>query len=178
MSMISQRLLTLQSPLAKRSILQSGIFKNNVRNMTVLSKESADTYRKENYSHRMNKTGRPVSPHVTIYQFPIAALTSITIRVTGCALTFGAAGVGLVEILAGNGAALGMMQEIAGTGYPVVTALAKFSVSFPCTYHYLGGVRHLLWDNFPEMLTNVDVTKASYALVASSMVISIGFVFV
>mmetsp|Transcript_35533 Transcript_35533/g.42416 ORF Transcript_35533/g.42416 Transcript_35533/m.42416 type:complete len:177 (-) Transcript_35533:406-936(-) len=176
--MISQRLLLLQSTLAKKSILQSGIFRNNVRNMTVLSKESGETYRKENYSHRMNKTGRPVSPHVTIYQFPIAALTSITIRVTGCALTFGAAGVGLVEILAGNGAALGMMQEIAGTGYPVVTSLAKFSVSFPCVYHYLGGVRHLMWDNFPDMLTNVDVTKASYALVASSMVVSIAFVFV
>lgn len=123
-------------------------------------------------------TGRPVSPHVTIYQFPIAALTSITIRVTGCALTFGAAGVGLVEILAGNGAALGLMQDIAGTGYPVVTAAAKFSVAFPCVYHYLGGVRHLMWDNFPDMLTNVDVKKASYALVGSSLLVSIGFVFV
>lgn len=173
--MISQQLL--RSPLAKRLTLD-GVFKNNARAMTVLSKESGVTYRKENYSHRMNMTGRPVSPHVTIYQFPIAALTSITIRVTGCALTFGAAGVGLVEILAGNGAALGLMQDIAGTGYPVVTAAAKFSVAFPCVYHYLGGVRHLMWDNFPDMLTNVDVKKASYALVGSSLLVSIGFVFV
>jgi len=173
--MISQQLL--RSPLVKRSILD-GVFKNNARAMTILSKESGETYRKENYSHRMNMTGRPVSPHVTIYQFPIAALTSITIRVTGCALTFGAAGVGLVEILAGNGAALGLMQDIAGTGYPIVTAAAKFSVAFPCVYHYLGGVRHLMWDNFPDMLTNVDVKKASYALVGSSLLVSIGFVFV
>lgn len=168
--------MTTLRPMAKRSILGEGAFKNNARNMTILSKESGETYRKENYSHRMNQTGRPVSPHVTIYQFPIAALTSITIRVTGCALTFGAAGVGLVEILAGNGAALSLMQEIAGTGYPVVTAAAKFSVSFPCVYHYLGGVRHLLWDNFPEMLTNVDVKKASYALVGSSLFLSLALV--
>jgi len=145
--------------------------------MTILSKQSGETHRNENYSHRMNKTGRPVSPHVTIYQFPVAALTSICIRVTGCALTFGSAGVGAVELIAGNGAAMGLMQDIAETG-PVFSSLAKFSVAFPCVYHYLGGVRHLMWDNFPDMLTNVDVAKASYVLVGSSLVASIGFVFV
>ncbi len=30
-----------------------------------------------------------MSPHVTIYKFPIGALTSITTRVTGVALTAG-----------------------------------------------------------------------------------------
>jgi len=174
--MISQRLL--RSPLATGRSILPGVIKTNVRPMTILSRQSGETHKKENYSNRMNKTGRPVSPHVTIYQFPIAALTSICIRVTGCALTFGAAGVGAVEILAGNGAAMGLMQDIAGTGYPVVTSLAKFSVAFPCVYHYLGGVRHLMWDHFPDMLTNVDVAKASYVLVGSSLLASIGFVFV
>ena len=36
-----------------------------------------------------NLTGRPVSPHVTIYKFPVGAITSITNRVTGVALTIG-----------------------------------------------------------------------------------------
>lgn len=44
---------------------------------------------KESYTARQAKTGRPVSPHVTIYDFPPAALSSIANRVTGVALVAG-----------------------------------------------------------------------------------------
>ena len=118
-----------------------------------------------------SQTQRPVSPHVTIYSFPVCALSSITTRVTGCALSFGGAGLGLVEIIGGNGAALELMSTIGGGGV-MIAGVAKFSVAFPFIYHYLGGLRHLVWDNSPEMLTNVDVEKASYALVGSSVLLS------
>ena len=118
-----------------------------------------------------SQTKRPVSPHVTIYSFPVCALSSITTRVTGCALSFGGAGLGLVEIIGGNGAALELMSTIGGGGV-MIGGVAKFSVAFPFIYHYLGGLRHLVWDNSPEMLTNVDVEKASYALVGSSVLLS------
>ena len=118
-----------------------------------------------------SQTQRPVSPHVTIYSFPVCALSSITTRVTGCALSFGGAGLGLVEIIGGNGAALELMSTIGSSGL-MIAGIAKFSVAFPFIYHYLGGLRHLVWDNSPEMLTNVDVEKASYALVGSSVLLS------
>ncbi len=38
---------------------------------------------KLSYTEKQDKTGRPVSPHVTIYKFPVTALSSITNRVTG-----------------------------------------------------------------------------------------------
>ena len=38
---------------------------------------------KLSYSERQDKNGRPVSPHVTIYKFPVTALSSITNRATG-----------------------------------------------------------------------------------------------
>lgn len=44
---------------------------------------------KESYTAQQAKTGRPVSPHVTIYDFPPAALSSIANRVTGVALVAG-----------------------------------------------------------------------------------------
>eukprot|EP00632_Arachnochrysis_sp_CCMP2950_P005108 CAMPEP_0185721974 /NCGR_PEP_ID=MMETSP1164-20130828/50883_1 /TAXON_ID=1104430 /ORGANISM="Chrysoreinhardia sp, Strain CCMP2950" /LENGTH=256 /DNA_ID=CAMNT_0028389637 /DNA_START=57 /DNA_END=826 /DNA_ORIENTATION=+ len=50
------------------------------------------------YTERMKAKGRPVSPHVTQYAFPIAALSSITQRVTGCALSVGLLGVAGVLI--------------------------------------------------------------------------------
>ena len=108
----------------------------------------------------MNKTGRPVSPHVTIYALPVTALSSITNRITGCALTFGSAGIGLVELIGGNGATIALMQDITNIG-PVVSSVAKFSVAFPIVYHYFGGLRHLVWDYYPHLLTNVDVQKVN-----------------
>ena len=143
------------------------------RQMTILSKESAETFKQQNYSQRMESHNRPVSPHVTIYSFPIVALSSITTRVTGCLLSFGSAGLGLVEIVGGNGAALDVLSSIGSSSNSgVLVAGAKFSVAFPFMYHYLGGLRHLVWDNKPEMLTNVGVEKASYVLVGSSLVLS------
>jgi succinate dehydrogenase (ubiquinone) cytochrome b560 subunit len=123
----------------------------------------------------MNKTGRPVSPHVTIYSFPITALTSIANRVTGVALSVGALGVASVELVNGGGAAMSLMQDISASSGALVGGAAKFSVAFPLVYHYLGGVRHLAWDSFPDMLNNVDVKTASYALVGGSFVVSAGF---
>ncbi len=41
------------------------------------------------YTERQAKLNRPVSPHVTIYKFPVVALSSITNRVTGVMLTGG-----------------------------------------------------------------------------------------
>ena len=167
--------------------LSSSLFSNNnitpsstqqqqqSRQMTILSKESAETFKQQNYSQRMEQSSRnrPVSPHVTIYSFPIVALSSITTRVTGCLLSFGSAGLGLVEIVGGNGAALDLLSSIGSSSNSgVLVAGAKFSVAFPFMYHYLGGLRHLVWDNKPEMLTNVGVEKASYVLVGSSLVLS------
>lgn len=147
------------------------------RSMTILSKQSAEEYKKLNFTERAKRTGRPVSPHVTIYSFPIGALTSIMNRVTGCVLSFGAAGLGAVELVGGSGTALDLMGTIGSQG-GVVTAGAKFAVAFPFVYHYLGGVRHLSWDQMPDYLTNEDVDKASYALAGTSLLLSLGLVVV
>ena len=119
----------------------------------------------------MKDSGRPVSPHVTIYTFPMAALTSITNRVTGCMLSFGAAGLGAAEIVGGSGTSLAIMQTIGSQGF-VVASAAKFSVAFPLVYHYGAAVRHLMWDNTPDVLTNASVEKSSYQLALGAVGIS------
>lgn len=120
----------------------------------------------------MKKTGRPVSPHVTVYAFPAAAISSITNRVTGCALSFGAAGLGAAELLGGSGTALYIMQTI-GSQSPLIVASAKFCVAFPTSYHFYGAVRHLLWDAKPELLTtNEEVEKSAYMLFGGAFLTS------
>jgi succinate dehydrogenase (ubiquinone) cytochrome b560 subunit len=152
--------------------------------MTILSKESASEFQKQNYSARMAATQRPVSPHVTIYSFPICALTSIATRVSGCMLSFGSAGLGAVELFGGSGAAFELMSNLGTVGGGscaslaalgsfglIVPAVSKFSLAFPLGYHYLGGVRHFVWDNSPNLLENVGVEKASYALIGTSLLL-------
>lgn len=61
------------------------------RPMTVLSKQSAEEYKKQNYTTRQKELGRPVSPHVTIYAFPVGGRSSscaavLTIGATVCLL--------------------------------------------------------------------------------------------
>ena len=118
----------------------------------------------------MKKTGRPVSPHVTIYAFPITAISSIANRITGMALSFGCLGLGMVEMVNGSGAALSLMETIGSSSF-LIAGPAKFAVAFPFTYHYLGGVRHWVWDRNPEMLTNDDTEKSAYALMGTSVVV-------
>jgi succinate dehydrogenase (ubiquinone) cytochrome b560 subunit len=121
----------------------------------------------------MKETGRPVSPHVTIYAFPVAALSSITNRVTGVAMAVGCFGLGTVEIVGGSGTAIQLMQGIGSSGF-IVASAAKFSVVFPIAYHYLGAMRHFVWDNKPDVLTNIDVEKSSYYLFGAATVVATG----
>jgi len=161
-------------PLVRRA-LQSP---NGVRPMTILSKQSGEDYKKQNYTDRMNRTGRPVSPHVTIYALPVAAIASIATRITGVLLSFGSLGVGAADLVAGPGTSLAIMQTLGSSGI-IIGSTAKLAVAFPLVYHSLGALRHFIWDFFPDKyLNNDDVPKSSAFLIGSSTVISLGLMVV
>lgn len=114
----------------------------------------------ESYTEKQAKTGRPVSPHVTIYRFPIAAISSISNRVTGVALTAGVTAIGGLTLVGIDTTSI--MMTI---GNSPVGPIAKIAVAFPLVFHYLAGVRHILWDKNPEeYLSNEEVHKSSYIL--------------
>mmetsp|Transcript_14989 Transcript_14989/g.31094 ORF Transcript_14989/g.31094 Transcript_14989/m.31094 type:complete len:173 (+) Transcript_14989:223-741(+) len=160
-------------PLVRRAVQSNGI-----RPMTVLSKQSGEEYKKMNYTERMNRTGRPVSPHVTIYAFPVAALASISTRLTGVMLSFGAFGIGGLDLVCGSGTSLALMQDIGSSGF-LIAAPAKLAVGFPLIYHSLGALRHFVWDYFPDKyLNNEAVPKSSVALFGAASVLSLGLVVV
>lgn len=126
----------------------------------------------------MNRTGRPVSPHVTVYAFPVAAIASISTRLTGIMLSFGAFGLGGLDLFAGAGSSLELMQSLGSSGV-LVAAPAKFAVAFPVVYHSLGALRHFVWDYFPDKyLNNEAVPKSSVALIGSAGVLSLGLMIV
>lgn len=81
--------LSISGPFAVFQLLYRENFQG--RPLTAVTSRALSS-EKESYTARQAKTGRPVSPHVTIYDFPAAALTSIANRVTGIALVAGKRG--------------------------------------------------------------------------------------
>mmetsp|Transcript_9011 Transcript_9011/g.9533 ORF Transcript_9011/g.9533 Transcript_9011/m.9533 type:complete len:155 (+) Transcript_9011:57-521(+) len=112
------------------------------------------------YSEKQEKTGRPLSPHVTIYAFPTVAISSIAVRGTGIGLAFGFYGAGIASLLG-----LDVAELMSTIGATQLGPAVKFTVAFPFVYHYLGGVRHFIWDYFPEnTVDNKTAESSSYLL--------------
>jgi len=154
------------SLVSRRSLLNSGsILKTSLANNARISIAMKST-ESLSYTEKQAAKGRPVSPHVTIYKWPIAALTSITNRVTGAILSVGVSGIaGLCLAGVDVPAFMSTVGDITAIG-----SVMKFGVSFPLVYHYLGGVRHLLWDKMPEsMLNNESVEQSSYVLAGAAL---------
>jgi succinate dehydrogenase (ubiquinone) cytochrome b560 subunit len=92
---------------------------------------------------------RPLSPDVLEvdgkslhYAMPWGALSSIANRVTGTTLSVGFAAAGYVALTGDLPSALAALRADA----PAAAFLARLVVALPLVYHYLGGVRHFVWD--------------------------------
>ncbi|PNH06074.1 Succinate dehydrogenase cytochrome b560 subunit, mitochondrial [Tetrabaena socialis] len=91
---------------------------------------------------------RPLSPDVVEidskslhYKMPWGALSSITNRATGVAMSVGFAGAGYLAL---TGSLQGVVAGVADNfllAFPL-----KFLVSYTIVYHWLGGMRHIVWD--------------------------------
>ena len=87
---------------------------------------------------------RPLSPHLQIYRLPLAAVLSITHRITGVGLTLGMVLLTYWIVSAAYGPeAYGAFTKLLTTwvGY-----LILFGFSVALFYHLCNGIRHLFWD--------------------------------
>ena len=92
----------------------------------------------------MSNNGRPLSPHLTVYRWPITMVLSILHRATGIAMAFG-----LLLLTAW------LMQAAAGPeqyqyflvmmSHPIAIAML-IGWTFAFFLHLGNGVRHLFWD--------------------------------
>lgn len=93
----------------------------------------------------MSNNGRPLSPHISIYRWPITMTMSILHRATGVAMSVG------FIVLAGwlFDAAMGAETYAAMLSYldTMVGKLALIGWSFAFFFHLSNGVRHLVWDS-------------------------------
>ena len=71
----------------KMNIIQRVVRPSALPRMGVAQFRTTSVAASELYTERQAKLNRPVSPHVTIYAFPIVSISSITNRVTGVMLS-------------------------------------------------------------------------------------------
>jgi succinate dehydrogenase / fumarate reductase, cytochrome b subunit len=123
-----------------------------------------------NRQRQGSRQGRPLSPHLSIYRWPITMTLSILHRVTGMALSCG-----FILLFAWLAAAAGgagshahfadLMQSFGGR---VVLA----ALSFAFFFHLSNGIRHLLWD----LGYGFEIPQAkasSWVVIASTIVLTL-----
>ena len=111
---------------------------------------------------------RQLSPHLSIYKFPITAISSITNRVSGMYIT----GIGLCSgfyyLLNDNN------KNKIYKFYNEQNDYSKKCINcvflYPFGYHFMGGLRHLIWDSYPYLLTNSGVARSSKLLFVISII--------
>ncbi|MEM9404332.1 MAG: succinate dehydrogenase, cytochrome b556 subunit [Pseudomonadota bacterium] len=92
----------------------------------------------------MSKAGRPLSPHLSIFRWPITMLLSILHRATGVAMAVGLL-VYAAWLMAASGEAEGY-EVIVGLLATPVGQLALIGWSAAFFLHLANGIRHLIWD--------------------------------
>lgn len=129
----------------------------------------------EGFWTKNKRMDRPMSPHVTIYSFPLPALMSISHRFTGLGWSFGIAAIGVgALVLPGDSATY--LDAIKAMDLPVwLLGAGKMILVWPLTYHTLNGIRHLVWD-FSRGLQLGPIYKTGAAIIGLSFLTALGIV--
>lgn len=117
----------------------------------------------------MSNHGRPLSPHISIYRWPITMVLSILHRATGIALSFGF--VVLVAWL--FDAASGPETYAVFLDYmdTLIGKLLLIGWSFAFFYHLSNGARHLVWDT-GHGLEKEQATMSAWLVLAAAVVLT------
>lgn len=117
--------------------------------------------------------GRPLSPHLQIYRWPITMVASITHRATGIALSAGTVLLAWWLIAAATGPdAYALFMRIAGN---TLGEVVLFGFLWSLAFHLLNGIRHLAWDAGYGF--RVPTAKLTAALVYAGSVLLAGAAF-
>jgi succinate dehydrogenase / fumarate reductase cytochrome b subunit len=95
-------------------------------------------------SHSPATRQRPLSPHLTVYRWPITMTMSILHRITGGALYFGMLLIAWWLITAATSRQqFDFVNSIVTSWFGM---LVLFGFTFALVLHAAGGIRHLVWD--------------------------------
>lgn len=111
------------------------------------------------YSKIMDKTGRPVSPHLMIYKLPLIAYSSVFVRGTGILASAGFFAVGGLALIGDSKYALDTVDKVGS----IAPTAAKFAVAYTLVYQWFGSARHMYWDLTAKGFQNQAMYRGAYA---------------
>ncbi|CAH0553348.1 unnamed protein product [Brassicogethes aeneus] len=142
---------------------------NFIRPVTLQAKPAQPPV-KEGHDERNMRLKRPQSPHLTIYAPQLTSMLSISHRATGMVLGAYAVGLGMGALVFPDD--IPCWVEALECYNPALLTSVKFMLSFPLTYHFWNGIRHLIWDT-GKFLTIKEVYLTGYAMLALAISTSI-----
>jgi succinate dehydrogenase / fumarate reductase cytochrome b subunit len=120
----------------------------------------------------MSTEGRPLSPHLTIYRWPVSMTLSILHRMTGVALSVGLiALVTWLEAIAYDAVSYDTVRRFMGS-LPGQVLLLGWCFSF--FFHLSNGVRHLIWDT-GRLFEKSEADTSAWIVIVAAVVLTAGF---
>ena len=114
---------------------------------------------------------RPLSPHLTIYRWPVTMATSIVHRATGLALAAGTVLLcwWLIAIASGPE----VFNEFISLATTPLGEVILFGFVWSLAYHLLNGIRHLAWD-LGYGFAVPTASRSGIAVIVGSIVLAAG----
>ena len=120
----------------------------------------------------MSIEGRPLSPHLSVYRWPITMMLSILHRATGVGLSLGFAVFALWLMSAASGAA--SYNKFSGLLQSGLGRLLLIGWSFAFFFHLANGVRHLFWD-LGLGLEKLEARRSAWSVIILSVALTVSF---
>jgi succinate dehydrogenase / fumarate reductase cytochrome b subunit len=116
---------------------------------------------------------RPLSPHMTIYHWPVNMAVSITHRATGIALSAGTVLIALWLLSVSSGLDSGSYQLFNSLVATPLGQVVLFGFVWSLAYHFLAGIRHLVWD-LGYGFSVQFASRVSVGIIVLSIAIAVG----
>jgi len=123
------------------------------------------------FGQRRFATQRPISPHVQIYDFPPTAISSITNRISGCMLAGSVTGLGFLGLVSSGDPAITVNGIL--NAAPLLAFPGKIFLTLPITYHWLSGLRHLVWDETLKGMTCDEAQTQTFIIAGGAILVSL-----
>ncbi len=119
----------------------------------------------------VNRAARPLSPHVSIYRFPLNGILSIMHRITGVAMAASSVLIIWWFMAAATSESAfsfinGLMTSWLGIIVLTLSAAALW-------FHFMNGIRHLIWDTGAHFGQRRVYRSGIVSLVAAAIMLAI-----
>ena len=120
----------------------------------------------------MTNHDRPLSPHLSVYRWPVTMVTSILHRASGIAMAAGF--IVLVAWLFGAASGPEVYAVFLGAANTLIGKLFLIGWSWAFFYHLSNGIRHLVWDS-GRGFEKSQATASSWIVIIGSLVLTAAF---